>query len=296
MKYVGILCCLLALLLAGCSQAPAHGPAAGPKKIVLITLSDIGIAAGADSVILQTLRESGLQADSDFILTCQSAQGELAALPMLVDNAVATGADMLIPLQQQTLQACLARKVTLPVVFHLVAEPVSLGVGESDTVHLANYTGAYLIPPEIAFDGFVKLLLATKPAYRTLGTLYTPALPSSVTYRDGLTASAAKCGVAVTAVPLDDRAGIIPAIDALLARRPDAIVLVSGTPLDDNTGLLMQRADAAGIPVIGTIPDHIRTGAALVMCVDHAEGSRAVGRMVARILRGESPGVIPLFV
>ncbi len=290
---------MVTMMLAGCGEQSASAPPANvavnpnAKRLALVQLSDVGITEGADKDILQGLAESGMTEGTDFTIMRMSAQSDLPTLMSLVDNAVMQGADLIIPLQPQTLQACLTRKVTLPTVFHLAAAPFRLGAGTTDTDHAANLTGSYMLDPLVAFDTFCAMLRAANPQLTRLATLCDPGSIPSSSYVESLTAAAARRGFTVASVPVTEPIALLPAVAALLDRKPEAIVLVPFTALDDNPELLIKRAAEQGIPCIGTIEYHARCGAPLTIGVDCHEGGVLAGKMIARILRGENPQDIP---
>src|SRR5215203_6965622 len=105
---------------------------------------------------------------------------------------------MLVTFSTPTLQAAIQRTKTIPVVFTYVANAVIAGAGKSDTDHLPNVTGVYMMG---AYDKMLALIREVLPRSHVLGTIYVPAEANMVHQRDALITAAAASGFAITSVP-----------------------------------------------------------------------------------------------
>ena len=101
-------------------------------------------------------------------------------------------ADLLITFSTPTLQAALQRARHVPIVFNYVADPIAAGAGTSDTDHLPNVTGVYLIGGLRRHDGADP---ASTAEGARLGTVFVPAEVNMVFNRDCSKRRAAKAGL-----------------------------------------------------------------------------------------------------
>src|SRR5262249_54474538 len=141
------------------------------------------------------LRESDMELDRDYTLKLTSAQGDLATLPSLIDAAVDAKAKVIVTLQDATLQVAVQRVKSIPIVFHLLADPFAAGAGKSDSNHLPNVTGVYspgFGDPEQTRR--VDLIRRIVPKARRLGILFSPKEALSVAFKDRLTKAARQAG------------------------------------------------------------------------------------------------------
>jgi putative ABC transport system substrate-binding protein len=307
-RLVGLAACLA--LGAGCSgkpdakapageQAPAGAGAAtdaGLKPLVaLIRAADwMGSEWGEDAIKLG-LRESDLDAGRDYELKISSAQGDLATLPSLIDAAIDAKAKVLVTLQDATLEAAVQRAKSVPIVFDLLSDPFAAGAGTSDSNHLPNVTGVYspgFGDPEQTRR--VELIRRIVPKARRVGVLFSPEEKLSVIFKDRMTKAAQKAGMKVIAVPVGNVGEVGDATRSLCSQKVDAIELYGNVAHAGFAGLL-KAAKECRVPVFSPAPFEVLQGAVASFFPDFQEGGVEAGKMIARVLRGESPGSIPFF-
>jgi len=292
---------------AGCSgkpeakapdQAPAGASAtdAGAKPLIaMIRAADWMGSEWSEDAIKLGLRESDMEAGRDYELKLSSAQGDLATLPSLLDAAVDAKAKVIVTLQDATLQAAVQRVKSVPIVFHLLADPFAAGAGKSDSNHLPNITGVYspgFGDPEQTRR--VDLIRRIVPKARRLGILFSPQEALSVSFKDRLTKAARQAGLQVVASPVNDLNGVGEATRSLCTQKVDAIELF-GNVAHAGFASLIRVANECRIPVFSPSPFEVLKGAVASLFPEFNEGGVEAGKMIARVLRGESPASIPFY-
>jgi putative tryptophan/tyrosine transport system substrate-binding protein len=154
------------------NTGPQPGPLTRLWRVSLVELNQTLDVEESEKGVLDGLREAGLVEGRDFAKTVRNAHGDMATVSAMVDAAVSERVDLMITFSTPTLQAALRRANRLPVVFAYVADPIAAGAGASDTDHVANVTGVYLIG---AYAPMMPLIRQIKPDARVLGTIYVPA-------------------------------------------------------------------------------------------------------------------------
>lgn len=293
-------------LVTGCGSRPdAKAPAADQPPaaagadtrplIVLIRAADwMGSEWGEDAIKMGLL-ESDLEAGRDYELKISSAQGDLATLPSLIDAAMDSKAKVIIALQDATLQAAVQRAKSQPIVFNLLSDPFAAGAGTTDSNHLPNITGVYspgFGDPEQARR--VDLIRRTVPKARRIGVLFSPEEQLSVTFKDRMTKAAQAAGLQVIAAPVSNVAEVGEATRSLCGKKVDAIELF-GNAAHAGFASLIKVANECRVPVFSPSPFEVLQGAVASFFPDFQEGGVEAGKMVARVLRGESPGSIPFY-
>ena len=256
---------------------------AAPPLIAVIRAADWMGKEWAEDAIRVGLLESDMERDRDYRIEVTSAQGDLTALPSLIDRAVDQKAAVIVALQ---------RARSTPVVFHLLSDPFAAGAGTSDSDHLPNVTGVYspgFGDPEQVRR--VELIRSVVPKARRVGVLFSPDEGLSVSFKDRFAAAAQQRGLVVTAVPVS-AVGEVGSATQSLCGKVDALELF-GNVAHAGFPSLIKVAQGCRIPVFSPSPFEVMQGATLSFFPDFQEGGVEAGKMIARVLRGERPAAIP---
>ena len=294
--------------IAGCAAADAKGAEAGrtiaaarasgaPSKplIAIIRAADWMGREWSEDAIKLGLRESDMEVGEDYEVRISSAQGDLATLPSLIDAAIDAKAKVIVTLQDATLRAAVHRATALPVVFDLLSDPFAAGAGTSDSDHLPNITGVYSPgfgdPEQIKR---VELIRRVVPKAQKIGVLFGPDDQLSVVFKDRMTTTAREAGLQVIAVPVTSVAEVPDATRQLCSQKVQAIELFGNVAHAGFAGLI-KVAKECSIPVFSPAPFEVLQGAIASFYPDFQEGGVVAGKMIARVLRGESPANIPFY-
>jgi ABC-type uncharacterized transport system substrate-binding protein len=275
--------------------APVQEPPAAPAKIAVIRAADWIGSEWSEDALRVGLAESDLEAGRDYEFRPASAQGDLATLPNLLDAALDAKVAVIVTLQDATLQAAVKRVRTTPVVFHILSDPFAAGAGTSDSVHLPNITGVYAPgfgDPEQ--EKRLELIKRLVPKAKRVGVLFSPGEQLSVSLKDRLTATARKANLAVVAVPVNSPGDATEATLKLVGQRIDAIEIY-GNAAHSGFESVIKVAREHKVPVFSPSPFEIMKGATAALYPDFQEGGVEAGRMIARILKGESPARNPFY-
>jgi ABC-type uncharacterized transport system substrate-binding protein len=270
--------------------------ASGPLPVIaIIRAADWIGTEWSEDALKVGLQESDMQQGRDYEFKISSAQGDLATLPSLIDAAVDAKAKVIVTLQDETLQAAVQRVKTLPIVFNILSDPFAVGAGTSDSNHLANITGVYspgFGDPEQTKR--VELIKRVVPKVKRVGILFSPGEPLSVGLKDKMTKAAKAAGLSVEAVPINSVSEGTEAATALIGKKVDAIEIY-GNAAHGAFESIIQVAREHKVPVFSPSPFEILKGATAAFYPDFQEGGVEAGKMIGRILKGESPGGIPFY-
>jgi len=294
------------LVAAGCGKsgdasksggADTTTAAAGKSVpvIAIIRAADWIGTEWSEDALKVGLEESDMQQGRDYEFKGSSAQGDLATLPSLIDAAVDAKVKVIVTLQDETLQAAVQRVKTLPIVFNILSDPFAAGAGTSDSNHLANITGVYshgFGDPEQTKR--VELIKRVVPKVKRIGILFSPGEPLSVGLKDKMTKAAKTAGLGVEAMPINSVSEGTEAVTALIGKKVDAIEIY-GNAAHGAFESIIQVAREHKVPVFSPSPFEILKGATAAFYPDFQEGGVEAGKMIARILKGESPGAIPFY-
>lgn len=241
--------------------------------------------------ILDALKEAGLVETRDYILTRRNAQGDVGTLNTMVDAAIADKPDVLFALCTPVLQAAVKKVRDRNVVFGCVADPIAAGAGKTYADHLPNFTG---VSVEADFEGLIKLLKATMPAARRIGTLYNPSEINSEIYKERLEKLSKENGLVLEAVPAYQSSEVLNAAEALCAKRVDAICQISDNLIGSAFASLGRAARKARVPVLAMSSDPVQKGYAFAgVARDYYDCGKQTAEIGLKIARGAPASTIP---
>jgi ABC-type uncharacterized transport system substrate-binding protein len=281
---------------ADSTAAGAAGAAGGAVPVIsIIRAADWIGSEWSEDALKVGLQESDLEQGRDYEFKVSSAQGDLATLPSLIDAAMDAKVKVIVTLQDETLQAAVQRVKTLPIVFNILSDPFAAGAGTSDSNHLANITGVYspgFGDPEQAKR--IELIKRVVPKVKKVGILFSPAEPLSVSLKNKMTETAKKAGLGVEAVPINSVSEGTEAATALIGKKVDAVEIY-GNAAHGAFESIIQVARDHKVPVFSPSPFEILKGATAAFYPDFQLGGVEAGKMIGRILKGESPAKIPFY-
>jgi putative ABC transport system substrate-binding protein len=140
----------------------------------------------------------------------------------------------------------------------------------------------------------VDLIRRIVPKARRLGILFSPEEGLSVIFKDRMTTAAERVGLQVSAVPVSAVGDVEGATRSLCGHKVEAIELF-GNQAHAGFPALIKVARECKVPVFSPSPFEVLQGATASLFPDFQEGGVEAGKMIARVLKGESPGSIPFY-
>jgi len=265
------------------------GSLAKTWRISLIQYNQVQDVEESEEGVLAGFRESGLVEGRDYVLTRRNAQGDMATVSALVDASVTERADLLVTFSTPTLQAALQRARSIPIVFTYVSSPHIAGAGRSDTDHLPNVTGVYMLP---AYDDMIALIRRVVPTVKSIGTLFVPAEVNSVFNRDLLAAAARKAGLTFIEMAANTSSDVPDASLALAARGPDVICQIPGNLTASAFPTIQQAATRSRLPIFAFQSSQAAAGAVVTVARDYHDAGRQSAALAVRVMRGERPATL----
>lgn len=176
--------------------------------------------------------------------------------------------------------AASAAKGEIPVVYCAVSDPKAAGLTE-----LSNVTGSSDI---LDFDGQLALIKAFIPTVTKIGVLYTTTEENSISQIATLEEKANALGITIVKQAITNANEIPTATTTLLSKGIDCI-----TNLTDNTvvgalDVVLEKANAAGVPVFGSEIDQVKGGCLASASLDYKALGKETGLIMAKILKGEA--------
>jgi len=219
------------------------------------------------------------------------ADDDHARLPVLAAELVKRNPEVIFA--PPTPAAVAAAKATrsIPVVFSMNLDPVSVGVVKSLARPGGNVTGVtYSFIPTAPKR--VEVIKEMIPKTKSVGLLFDPADPSAAIDLHALRKEQARLGVTLIEAPVRNAGELNAALEGLLRKSPE-VVLIFGTLLFNLRARVIEATKSKRIPVTSAtqIADE---GALLGYGFSLDERIRRASYYVDRILKGAKAGDLPV--
>ena len=220
----------------------------------------------------------------------QSAQGQPATAAQIARRFVGLAPDVIVPISTPSAQAVVAATRDIPVVFTAVTDPVGAGLIANPEQPGGNVTGLSDLSP---IAQHLDLVQEALPTVRKLGVPYNPGEANSVTLLKLIEAEAAGRGLTVVSAAAS-RSAEVQSAARTLVDQVDVIYVPTDNTVVSALEAVLGVARQRRVPVFAGDTDTVRRGAIATVGFDYREVGRQTGAIVARVLRGEKPGTIPV--
>ena len=284
-------------LLGGAATWPLTARAQQPAMPVIGLLHLTSLEAFFDRLrgFRQGLKDIGYVEGENVAIEYRWAENQIDRLPALASELVhrrvaviATGGGV------ASVLATKAATLTIPIVFLVGGDPVSLGLVASLARPGGNLTGINFFNVELAAKR-LELLRELIPKVSRVGVLVNPANPatSEATLRDvGLAARA--LGLQIVVLNASTSREINAAFATFVGERPDAL-FVGTDPFFTNRRIqLVHLATLHKVPATYTGRLFAELGGLMSYGSDILDAYRQVGAYVGRILKGAKPVDLPV--
>jgi putative ABC transport system substrate-binding protein len=278
---------LAALALALGARA---APAAEVRTVAVTQIVEHPMLDAARKGLKDELAAEGFVEGRNLKLLFASAEGNPANAAQIAQDFVAKKPDVIVPISTPSAQAVAAATKDIPIVFAAVTDPVGAKLVPNLQHPGGNVTGVSDLPPVSLHLDLIKEIM---PNAQALGVIYNPGEANSVTLIDQLKKDAQKRDMEVVEALAPRSSDVLKAAQSLIGD-VDAIYV----PSDNTVMAALQAVIKVGtdnqLPVFAGDPDAVARGAIAALGFNYYDVGRQTGKMVVRVLEGESPGDMPV--
>lgn len=197
-------------------------------------------------------------------------------------NMVSQGYDMIIAIATPAASAAFAATegTDIPVIFCSVSDPVAVELVDSMENPGDLCTGTSDV---LDMEAHVNMIQAFLPDVKTIGVVYTTSEANSITQLGNLKAVCDERGIAVESIGIQNDADI-PAAAQTLASKCDCFLNFTDNKVVNNLSVLLEAANAAGIPIFGSEEEQVKNGCAASMSIDYVNLGEITGDMALDVL------------
>lgn len=240
--------------------------------------------------ILEELAQEGFVKGEGLTVTFESAQGNPTMAVQIAKKFASLTLDVIVPISTPSAQAIVQQIKKTPIVFAAISDPLSAKIVSSLSHPGGNVTGVADTPPLQEQLNFIEKCI---PHLKTLGVVYNPGEVNNVAFLEGLKKLAQKKHINIVVAAATKSADVQAAAKSLI-ERVDAIFIGNDNTVVSGLEALVKTCLDANKPLFVSDPESVDRGALAAYAYDQRQMGRQVGKMIARVLKGEKPGDIPV--
>ncbi len=243
------------------------------------------------AAFLQRLRELGWIERRTVDIQYRWAEGRSERYAEIAAELVRLRVDVIVT-GQSTVPALKQATSVIPIVLALATDPIGTGIVASLAHPGANVTGLSLEAPDLVGKR-LEFLREVVPNLRSLAILANVGYPAAVREMDQAAAAARSAGLDVVTLEVRRAEGMTAVFEADKGRA-DALYLTSDALLNNNRVLINSLANIARLPTVSGIKEFVEAGALMSYGPNFADLFRRAADYVDKILRGATPGDLPI--
>lgn len=240
------------------------------------------------------LRETGFAEGQNVAIVYRWAHGQFDLLPALASDLVRQRLKVLAAMgTPASALAAKAATTVIPIVFVTGGDPVGVGLVDSLNRPSGNATGVYMLTVALE-PKRLEVINELVPNAGILGVVVDPNSPDTAVEIKELAAAASMLGKQIKTFNVSHE-GEISAAFAAMAKQRVAAAMVTSSPI-----YLPQRqkfTDVAAryaIPTVYFVRDFVEAGGLMSYGTSFADAYRLAGVYAGRILKGDTPGDLPV--
>ena len=239
--------------------------------------------------------EQGLNASeyADKIdIDLQNGQGDSATCDQIAKTMVANDYDLIFAIATPAAVSAYsaAKDKDIPVIFCAVSDPVSAGLTESFDAGLENCVGTSDV---LELDKQVELIKTLQPGVQKIGVLYTTTEANSLSQLKTLKDVCSAESIEVVEQGVSNAADI-PQAAADLASKVDCINNFTDNNVVNNLSVLLEKANAANVPVYGSEIEQVKNGCIASISIDYVALGEKTAEMAVEVLNGKKCSELPV--
>ena len=283
-------------LLGGAAAWPLAARAQQPAMPVIgyFNSSTPEQTSGLLRALRQGLKESGYVEGENLTIEYRWAENQAERLPELMADLVRRQVRVIAAMGAPASIAAVKATTTIPIVFGVPEDPVSLGLVANFARPSGNATGVNFFSAELAAKRLA-LLRELVPTAKRVAILLNPAEPTiaAANLRD-VERAASALRVQIRVFNASTIAEMHIAFAALASERPEALIISSGPFFLNRVVQIAHLATRHAVPAIASPRAYPEAGGLMSYGTSQADAHRQVGVYVGRVLKGAKPADLPV--
>jgi len=246
------------------------------------------------AAVRQGLKELGFVEGQNVGLEFRWADGRYDRLPALAADLVRRRVNVIITMGGgPPIRAARSATSTIPLVFHLGADPVDLGLVASLNRPGGNITGVTLMTNSLE-PKRLELLHKMVPRAKLIGVLVNPANQSNAVQLRMLQELTRDAPMKLVAFNASTAEQLDAGFGSMVENQIDALTVLSDVFFTSNSSQIAMLSERHRIPTIAHSREFAAAGGLMSYGTNLADAYRFTGIYAGRILKGESPAELPV--
>ena len=231
------------------------------------------------------LEDDRIEEGKNLTVDYQNAQTDTGTASTIADSFVSAKEDLICAIATPCAQSAYnsAMNADIPVVYTAVSDPVAAKLVNEDGSCVGNVTGSSDVLP---VEEQLKMIRAMLPDAKKIGILYTTSEANSVSAIAEYKEKVGDYEFELVEKGITNTSEIALATDDLLSQ-VDCISNLTDNTVVSSLATILDKANAANIPVFGSEIEQVKSGCVASMGIDYYQLGIETGKMAAKILKGE---------
>jgi putative ABC transport system substrate-binding protein len=240
------------------------------------------------------LQENGYVAGQNVEIEYSWAEGQNERLPTMAADLVRRPVAVLVATGgEQSALAAKAATSSIPIVFGVGSDPVSLGLVGSYNRPGGNVTGVNVLTGRLEAKR-LGLLHDLLPKASTVGVFVNPHFPTTSSQLSDVQEAATAIGWKVQVLQATTELEIETAFASIALNHINALIVVSNPFFAVHRDKLVALATSHRVPTMFQLREYAVAGGLMSYGIDLPDAYRQVGAYTARILKGAKPADLPV--
>ena len=243
----------------------------------------------------QSLKETGYIEGENVTIAYRFAENQIDRLPELAADLVRRQVAVIVAVAEAAALAAKAATTTVPILFVISRDPVSLGLVASLAHPGGNVTGVNFLANELVAKRWLELLRELVPRASRVAVLVNPAnaIFAETTLRD-VEAAARAMGLSIQILNASTGREIDAAFATLVREQVDALFLGDDPFFNSRRVQLANLAAHYSIPMATGFREFTEVGGLMSYGTSILDAYREAGIYAGRILKGVKPADLPV--
>ena len=241
------------------------------------------------------LQETGFFETRNVLIEYRWAEGRYKRMPDLVADLIRRRVTVICTPSNGAALAAKAATSQIPIVFAVGLDPVRMGLVSALNRPGGNATGVAFLTSALVPKS-VELVRQLLPRVASIAALINPDNPNAESHRRDLQAAASAIGLQMLIFGVRTNLEIDTAFAKLLQRGTGALLVTSDPVFDSQRDRLVDLAARNAVPAIYPWRDFVDAGGLLSYGNNLNDAIRNIGLYAGRILKGEKPADLPVWV
>lgn len=283
---------LTIFLLTTFSFAKAQQPPKVPR-IGYLSANSLSSTSVLVEALRQGLRELGYTEGRNVVIEWRSAEGKFDRLPDLAAELVGLRVDVIFAAAAPSITAARQATKIIPIVFEMLADPVSAGFVSSLAKPGGNLTGLAGLAPELSGKR-LELLKEIVPRLNRVAILGNPSNPNFRPVLKETETAASALGLQLQVLQVKEPVNLQSAFAAMTKARAEALSIIPDPMLVGEQKGIIDLAAKGRLPVIYGTSGVVDAGGLIAYAPSQSEMFKRAATYIDKILKGAKPADLPV--